>query len=78
VKIRGATAEQRREARARRSSQRRVQHYLRLMRDTHGQPWTQLQHACDYLKAVASDLVADRVTELVKDVTQLADRWNQR
>lgn len=76
MKVTGPTPEARGNARRLRRSERRARMYAARMRsaDTAGR---QLLAACDYVRAVATDLPAALVREIAREVTVVADRWNK-
>jgi len=75
VNVRGVTAAERQLARAKRTSERRVQYYAtRISTATHASQ--QLAHACDYLRAVAKGLPEVEIRLIAKAVVEIADRKN--
>jgi hypothetical protein len=76
MKVTGTTPEARGVARRLRRSERRARMYTARMRsaDTAGRV---LLAACDYVRAVATDLPAGQVREIAREVTVIADRWNK-
>lgn len=76
-KIRGVTPEERQVARRIRTSRHRADYYQDRIGSASGKPRTQLRRACDYLLAVADDRPSADVSDMVREVRQLAERWNQ-
>lgn len=62
---------------ARRRADRRAGDYQRRI-DEAATPGRKLAAACDYLRAVATDLDDDEVTELAGDVLRMANGRNKR
>lgn len=77
AQVRGATAEQRAVARAKRTRERRAAYYVDLM-DTARPGVDRLRHACDFLRAVAKELTVADADRIAHDVTKMADEWNLR
>jgi hypothetical protein len=76
MKVHGATAEDRQEARRRRTAERRAAHYRGLVVGAAGRPNSQARFVCDFLMAIANDLPAAQVQGMAKEMAELADRWN--
>lgn len=76
TKVRGVTPAEREETRRERSRQRLTRHYSdRIAAAT--SPRQRLNHACDYLRAVACRLTRDEQDELAREVRRMADERNQ-
>jgi hypothetical protein len=79
--VRGTTPEARAAARLKKSAERRAQYYVSLM---HKARWEQqspketLRHACEFLRAVATDLPPATVFEIAEQITRIADERNGR
>ena len=74
--VRGATAEERVQARKQRTRRNRLQFFVDAIRDaTTGRQ--RLQQACQFAKAVGDDLDDRARTEMAREIAEIADRRNR-
>jgi hypothetical protein len=77
-KVRGSTAEERRQARRKLTADRRALFYRGRLQEAGGNPADQLRHACEYVRAIGDDLPPGEAAALAREVAELADRWRSR
>lgn len=74
--VRGATAEERRQARTERTRKNRLQFFVDAIRDA-ATGRQRLQQACQFAKAVGDDLDDAARTEMAREIAEIADRRNR-